>query len=393
MILMIRVRNTTKDSSRSKETIAKIQQELDVATSESLHKRLQDEENASKIDSQPETTCSVRLSGQTNESCHTEDIAIFAERDIQVGEAIIIDSQRMIAASIPGQEASSYTDLIPELITRSMTEQTSDFHPLKDIILSRWKPETRQNTAPLIPFSFQEHVEKPLVAIMELDFEESQTSIVSTMSDKDIDVFCDDRLDTWVLQQLGNRISMNHQVVHLHPTPNQTVSELKAGTEKLNGNEEQSSNQTALILGQLLPLFNHSCESNLRTEYTREGIRLIAKRNIRKGDELCVSYIRPGLCYNERTIDLRPWFDECRCPLCDQDRKATLSKGLAVRLYRMVVKSWKTFQSTITHYVQLGLPIIPVGTWLGINGQWNAIVRMQWWKQRSGLWRTFKLFE
>lgn len=72
---------------------------------------------------------------------------------------------------------------------------------------------------------------------------------------------------------------------------------------------------------------NHSCRPNAsvrhldqRTALSR--ITIIAKRSIKAGEELLISYVNPELGYKARQSELQGWgFGSCLCERCTEEEK------------------------------------------------------------------------
>jgi hypothetical protein len=70
---------------------------------------------------------------------------------------------------------------------------------------------------------------------------------------------------------------------------------------------------------------NHSCDPNVsvrhldqRTALSR--ITVIAKRPIKKGEELLITYVNPKLGHRARVDELRGWgFGTCTCSRCVEE--------------------------------------------------------------------------
>lgn len=77
---------------------------------------------------------------------------------------------------------------------------------------------------------------------------------------------------------------------------------------------------------------NHSCRPNAsvrhldqRTALSR--ITIVAKRPIKKGEELLISYVNPELRYETRQSELQGWgFGSCRCQRCLEEEKQAKEK-------------------------------------------------------------------
>lgn len=68
---------------------------------------------------------------------------------------------------------------------------------------------------------------------------------------------------------------------------------------------------------------NHSCEPNCTVLYTKDGnAHVVAVRDIRKGDELCICYIDIDDDVRTREANLREYQFKCFCSRCSDERRA-----------------------------------------------------------------------
>lgn len=72
---------------------------------------------------------------------------------------------------------------------------------------------------------------------------------------------------------------------------------------------------------------NHSCDPNISVRHLDQRnslsrITVIAKRPIKAGEELLVTYVNPKLGYKARQDELRGWgFGPCACSRCVEEAK------------------------------------------------------------------------
>jgi hypothetical protein len=133
-------------------------------------------------------------------------------------------------------------------------------------------------------------------------YTESITTPVRILQQLGVDVFANRNFDTMILHTVWTRIANN-----------------KAGSsDPRHGFIDEISPH--------LPLFNHSCEPNI--EWRREDgsttIRFFARRGIREDEELFSSYLDVGeMTLEERTEALWPWFEgPCLCSKCGREKVA-----------------------------------------------------------------------
>jgi len=66
--------------------------------------------------------------------------------------------------------------------------------------------------------------------------------------------------------------------------------------------------------------FNHSCVSNTRKHTIGDMMFVRASAQIKKGDEVTLSYCVPDASYNDRCRTLKSFHITCRCALCAEER-------------------------------------------------------------------------
>jgi hypothetical protein len=143
---------------------------------------------------------------------------------------------------------------------------------------------------------------QPLANCEHLDvftFTESIVIPIKILEQLGVDVFANPNFDTMVLQTIWTRIANSKTG---SPDPKRGfIDEITP----------------------LVPLFNHSCDPNV--EYKREDssttIRWFAKRDISKDEELFDSYLNvDGMSLKQREESLWPWFEgPCLCPKCKRE--------------------------------------------------------------------------
>jgi hypothetical protein len=154
-------------------------------------------------------------------------------------------------------------------------------NPLQTPLVSRLTPA--YDIDHFIIFNFPDHIITPIRILQELG----------------IDVFANASYDTWIIHTMRCRLQNNKH--------GQTLDDLK-GT----------------AVNPLYSMFNHSCSPNIDWEHEGNSstLRLFAEREIVKGEELFISYIKSldmGLA--ERQQALMPWLGmNCRCTRCNVER-------------------------------------------------------------------------
>jgi hypothetical protein len=266
-------------------------------------------------------------------------LGIFAARDVEKGETILIDRTTTAACSSPDTEScsncfglilgspietpccsaiycapecrdlalSTYhrsicgqdfswlqsparglhfnaSPLRPLLMLRIIaTAIQSDTHPLSHPLVARLQPLSKGEHMDV--FTFNESIKAPMAILQQLG----------------IDVFTSPQLDTMTLHTIWTRLANN-----------------KAGSSdtKLGFVDEITPH---------LPLFNHSCEPNVgwRKEEGGTTIHFFTKRAILKEEELFSSYVdTQWMGLETRNDRLWDWFEgECLCSRCVRERK------------------------------------------------------------------------
>merc|ERR1711920_136405 len=80
----------------------------------------------------------------------------------------------------------------------------------------------------------------------------------------------------------------------------------------------RSRSEIGVALSSIVALFNHSCVPNADWRLDDDGsVCVYALRNVRAGEELCLSYIDGALEYTERRAKLEEaFFFTCDCSAC-----------------------------------------------------------------------------
>jgi hypothetical protein len=154
-------------------------------------------------------------------------------------------------------------------------------HPLDHSLLARLQPLTRYNHVDV--FTMKDSVITPIRILQQLG----------------IDVFANPNFDTMVLHTIWTRLANN-----------------KAGSpDPVHGFIDE--------ITPFLSFFNHSCEPNVEFKRKNDStmICFFARKSLKKGEELFVSYVDvQDMSLNERTEMLWPWFEEmCLCPRCKRE--------------------------------------------------------------------------
>lgn len=283
------------------------------------------------------------LGRSTLASKEDDMLGMFAARDIQEGECILLDRTATGICSNPSTELcdNCYINLPPSppqasccstaycstacrdlaLTTYHSALCGQDFHwlfdpakgithnasPLRPILMLRFLAtwvQAGMHTSPL---------EHPLIARLQplanskhLDvftFAESVTVPLRILQQLGVDVFANPHCDTATLHALWTRIANN-----------------KAGAQdKQRGFIDE--------ITPFLPLFNHSCAPNV--EWKRQGggttVRFFATKRIAQGEELFCSYLDvEHVSLEERVERLWPWFEgPCLCARCKRELAET----------------------------------------------------------------------
>jgi len=152
-------------------------------------------------------------------------------------------------------------------------------HPLQVLPMMRLTPKYTGHE--IVPFSLVDDIIMPIDMLQSLG----------------IDIFAEDRFDTWVLFTM--RLRLNNNVVGIN-MPNK---------DDIYG------------VYPMMAILNHSCDPSV--VYSKEGkdatIVVIAVRDIAEGEEIFTSYLSEpqGLSLEERREALMAWFGtSCRCDRC-----------------------------------------------------------------------------
>ena len=116
-----------------------------------------------------------------------------------------------------------------------------------------------------------------------------------------VDIFTNLNFDSWALQTLIMRIEDNRM-------RKQTLGDLRYS-----------------IIDPLFSMFNHSCTPSASYRYEGGGTAMTVKavRDIKKGEEICISYVEPWMAENERRDEMwRRIGGLCGCPSCKREKLA-----------------------------------------------------------------------
>ena len=185
--------------------------------------------------------------------------------------------------------------------TDSMTNEMIPLHMVKVLATA-----IQQNAKPLkvaCVGTLKADYLKPVFSYFKLfDNIIAPTQVLQTLG---VDIFTDMRFDSWALQTLFLRIE----------------------------NNKQSGRLGKRIHGGINPLFsmiNHDCNPGA-TWYCPESagaIEVAAIRAIKKGEEICVSYVDPRIPEAERRERIRAHVGKmCECGRCVQERDAAANGG------------------------------------------------------------------
>ncbi|KAA8563984.1 hypothetical protein MFRU_025g00100 [Monilinia fructicola] len=194
------------------------------------------------------------------------------------------------ASSSNSTESSVGSNLLLRVLALSIKENAAN--PLETSLISRLTPAYNPNDPQLIAFNFKDHIITPIRILRELG----------------IDVFTNSMYDTWVLHTIHCRLQNNKH--------GQTFDDIR-GT----------------AINPLYSMFNHSCDPNVDWRHDDENstVTMFAERDIKKGEEMFISYIGKGKGLKERQGKLMPWFGmECACHKCDEEKLAAMVTGITV---------------------------------------------------------------
>eukprot|EP01064_Diplonema_japonicum_P031740 TRINITY_DN5769_c0_g4_i1.p1 TRINITY_DN5769_c0_g4~~TRINITY_DN5769_c0_g4_i1.p1 ORF type:complete len:416 (+),score=89.84 TRINITY_DN5769_c0_g4_i1:45-1250(+) len=104
---------------------------------------------------------------------------------------------------------------------------------------------------------------------------------------------------------------------------NGTRQEYKSMKSFSKNNPDLASSTKGQGVYRVCSCFNHSCEPNIQVMYSDDNDETLvvhAIREIKKGDELCISYIDEDASYNTRQEQLRDhYLFTCICPKCTRE--------------------------------------------------------------------------
>ena len=157
-------------------------------------------------------------------------------------------------------------------------------HPLLASVVQRLTPAYSMPEPQLIIFNFADHIITPTFTLRELG----------------VDIFANPLYDTWVLHTIRCRIQNNKHGATLDGFVGSAISPLYS-------------------------MFNHSCSPNVdwRHDEHNSTVTLFATRDIEKGDEMCISYIKAAdMGRAERQRALMTWLGmDCGCTRCVEETR------------------------------------------------------------------------
>ncbi|KAH7055969.1 hypothetical protein B0J12DRAFT_438285 [Macrophomina phaseolina] len=167
-------------------------------------------------------------------------------------------------------------------------------HPLDHPLVARLQPQ--MSGRHLDVFTLKESVIRPFQILQQLG----------------MDIFENSKIDTWVIHTIWTRLANNKQGFPRKPE---------------NGGGWIDS------ISPLMPLFNHSCEPNVECWHDdTTTVRFFARRRIQKGEELFDSYVNvENVQLQKRQQILWPWFEgPCLCSKCSEEaveKRGTTERG------------------------------------------------------------------
>ena len=280
-----------------------------------------------------QTGGSISSQGISSNDC----LGVFASKDIVAGEHLLTDSSIAFATTVPGRCTACCGPLPSKPValpccndsycdTLCASAAASSYHPLlcgKDLSSSTLLPAILYplNGPAAQDFSFQTRVlalilasnsphplQSPLIAPLVPQYNSVHPLAINLatiagpihiLTALGIDVFANPSYDTWVLQTIHARLANNVR------------------GEIIDGGKIKGLNSIHC-------LFNHSCAPNVTYEGSEEGGKVVlrTKRAVRKGEELCVTYIEElQLGERERGRLLGRWLGSgCGCERCVAER-------------------------------------------------------------------------
>ena len=178
----------------------------------------------------------------------------------------------------------TFSDMIPLVMIKILgTAVHLDCEPLKVPCIESLKPNN--DSVVSSTFRLSSNVIAPI-------------QILETLG---VDIFTNLKFDSWALQTLIMRIEDNRM-------RKQTLGDLRYS-----------------IIDPLFSMFNHSCIPSASYRYEGGGTAMTVKavRDIKKGEEICISYVDPWMPERERRDELwRRIGGLCGCPSCKRERLA-----------------------------------------------------------------------
>lgn len=178
----------------------------------------------------------------------------------------------------------TFSDMVPLMMVRVLaTAVHLDCKPLKVPCIESLKPNN-DSVVPSI-FRLSYNVIAPI-------------QILETLG---VDIFTNLKFDSWALQTVMMRIENNR-------VRKRTLGDLRYS-----------------IIDPLFSMFNHSCIPSASYRYEGGGTAMTVKagRDIKKGEEICISYVEPWMPESERRDELWKHIGGlCGCPSCKRERLA-----------------------------------------------------------------------
>ncbi|KAG0652468.1 Trithorax-related 4 [Hyphodiscus hymeniophilus] len=187
------------------------------------------------------------------------------------------------AAKSADHTADFSLDALLLLRVLALSLQEDATHPLQTSIIQRLTPAYSMPEPQLIIFNFADHIVTPILTLRELG----------------VDIFSNPLYDTWVLHTMRCRIQNNKHGATLDEFVGSAISPLYS-------------------------MFNHSCSPNVdwRHDDYSSTVTLFATRDIKEGEEMCISYIKGAeMGRKERQRALLTWLGmECGCQRCTEEK-------------------------------------------------------------------------